>query len=191
MLTIPNLISFARILLVPLFVWLAVGRDDATSAGLLLGFIGATDWIDGYLARRLGQVSNLGKMLDPLADRFAVAAAVIVGWITGTLPWVVAALLVVRESVVGLGALALAIRFRAQIPVRRMGKIATFGLYFAIPSFYVYEGTGSGFWGAAGWILVVPSLLLYYVVATQYMSDMWRASRAVSSGPEADPGVAR
>lgn len=191
MVTIPNLISFARILLVPFFVWLAVGRDDHTAAALLLGFIGATDWVDGYLARRLRQVSSVGKMLDPIADRLAVAAAVIVGWITGALPWVVAALLVVRETVVGLGALALAIRSRTQIPVRPMGKVATFGLYFAIPSFYMYEGTRAAFWGTAGWILVVPSLILYYVVAVQYLGDMRRASRPVSSGPEADPGVAR
>jgi len=190
MLTVPNLISFTRILLVPLFVWLAMGRDDHTAAGLLLGFIGATDWVDGYLARRLGQVSRLGKALDPLADRFAVAAAVIVGWITGALPWVVAALLVARESVVAVGALVLAIRARRQVAVRRMGKVATFGLYFAIPSFYVFAGTGSTVWQAVAWVLVVPSLILYYVVALRYMGDMWRSARPVSSGSEADPGVA-
>ena len=70
--TIPNGISFGRLLLVPWFVWLVFVPEDYTAAGLLLGFIGGTDWIDGYLARRLNQVSKVGEFLDPLADRLAV-----------------------------------------------------------------------------------------------------------------------
>jgi len=186
-LTIPNLISFLRMLLVPLFVWLAVARDDYAAAALLLGLIGGTDWIDGYLARRLRQVSEIGKMLDPLADRLAVAAAVVVGWVTGVLPWPVAALLVGREALVTLGALVLAAGGR-RIAVRRMGKVATFGLYFAIPSFYMYAGTEIAFWNGAAWVLVVPSLILYYIVAGHYLGDMWRALRPVSSPAEADSG---
>lgn len=185
--TIPNLVSFLRILLVPLFVWLAVARDDFTAAALLLGLIGGTDWIDGYLARRLRQVSEIGKVLDPLADRLAVAAAVVVGWVTGVLPWPVAALLVGRESVVALGALALAGR-GMRIEVRRMGKVATFGLYFAIPFFYMYAGTGVAFWNWGAWVMVVPSLILYYIVAGRYLGDMWLALRPVSSPAEADSG---
>ena len=85
--TVPNLVSLVRILMIPAFLWLLFGRDDPAAAGWLLGGIGATDWVDGYLARRLDQVSEIGKVLDPLADRGAVAAAVIGGWIAGALPW--------------------------------------------------------------------------------------------------------
>ena len=187
-LTVPNLISFARILLVPLFVWLVVAREDFTAAALLLGLIGATDWVDGYLARRLRQVSELGKALDPIADRLAVAAAVIVGWATGALPWVVAALLVVRESIVAIGALVLALRTGRRVAVRQMGKVATFGLYFAIPSFYLAEGTGAAFWEASAWVLVVPSLILYVLVAGRYLDDIRHALRPVSSAADIDPG---
>jgi cardiolipin synthase len=186
--TIPNLISFARILLVPLFVWLVIARDGFSEAAILLGFIGATDWIDGYLARRLGQVSEVGKALDPIADRLAVAAAVIVGWVTGALPWSVAALLVVRESVVGIGALVLAARTGRRLVVRRTGKIATFGLYFALPSFFLAEGTGATVWSVVAWVIVVPSLLLYYVVAARYLADMRAALRPVSSDTRPDTG---
>jgi cardiolipin synthase len=96
-LTIPNLISAVRVGLVPLFLWLLFGADAPTAAGLMLGVIGGTDWIDGYLARRLQQVSELGKILDPIADRLAITAAVIGGWVAGVLPWPVALALVLRE----------------------------------------------------------------------------------------------
>jgi len=188
--TIPNLVSFTRVLLVPLFVWLVVARDDYTTGGILLGFIGATDWIDGYLARRLQQVSEVGKALDPLADRLAVAAAVIVGWATGVLPWPLAMLLVARESVVALGALILVMRTGERLAVRYLGKLATFGLYFAVPSFYVAEGTGASAWTVIAWVLVVPSIVLYYVVAGRYLLDIAAALRPVSSGAEAEPGDA-
>jgi cardiolipin synthase len=173
--TLPNAVSFVRVLLVPVFVWLVLGRDEYTGASLLLGFIGATDWVDGYLARRLDQVSAVGKVLDPLADRLAVAAAVIVGWISGALPWLIAALLIAREAVVAIGALLVAIAGRGRLDVRRLGKVATFGLYFAIPAFYMYAGTGADPWAWFAWIVVIPSLVLYYVVAVQYAGDARRA----------------
>jgi cardiolipin synthase len=185
--TIPNVVSIVRIGLVPVLVWLLVGKDDPTSAALLLGGIGATDWIDGYLARRLDQVSELGKFLDPLADRLAVAAAVIAGWVSGALPWPVALAIVVREAVVGIGALVLATRARAKLAVRQMGKNATFALYFAIPAFFLHAGTGAAFWEWAGWGLAVPGLILYYAVAVAYFGDMRRLMSprggAVSSPP--------
>ena len=86
MLTIPNLISLVRLALVPVFLWLVFAKNNVVGAGWLLGLIGSTDWIDGYLARRLGQVSKVGEFLDPLADRLAVAAAVVAGLMEGILP---------------------------------------------------------------------------------------------------------
>ena len=101
--TIPNAVSFVRLLLIPVFVWLVLIEQTAW-AGVLLGFIGATDWIDGYLARRLDQVSEVGKMLDPIADRLAVAVAVVLGLIVGVLPPWFAWAIIVREVVIGIGA---------------------------------------------------------------------------------------
>jgi cardiolipin synthase len=182
--TIPNLISLVRVALVPLFLWLVLGADRPAEAGWLLGGIGATDWVDGYLARRLGQVSELGKILDPLADRLAIAAAVIGGWISGVLPWPIALLLVIRETAVAGGAAYLALRTRVRLDVRQAGKAATLGLYTAIGSFYVYAGIDHPFFWWAAWVLVIPGLILYYAVAAQYVADARRATReppAVSS----------
>jgi len=172
-LTIPNLVSLIRLLMIPVFLWLLIGRDNAAGAGWLLLAIGGTDWVDGYLARRLDQVSEFGKLLDPVADRLAVATAVIAGWATGVLPEWFAALLVIREALIGLGALALAIKAKTKLDVRKLGKLATFLLYGAIPAFYVSAG---GFlpslFEPAAWIAGVVGLILYYWVGGQYVLDV-------------------
>jgi len=188
-LTIPNAVSALRIALVPVFLWLVFARDDPSTAAFLIGGIGATDWVDGYLARRLGQVSELGKILDPVADRLAVVAAVVAGWISGALPWPIALAIMVRESVVAIGALTLAIRTRTNIAVRDVGKLATLLLYMAIPSFFLYAGTTDAVWRWLGWALAIPGLILYYGAAALYMGDMRRALVAAPVSLEhADPG---
>ncbi|MFH1330338.1 MAG: CDP-alcohol phosphatidyltransferase family protein [Actinomycetota bacterium] len=180
-LTIPNLVSAVRLALVPVFLWLLFGADDPLAAGLLLGGIGATDWVDGYLARRLNQVSELGKLLDPIADRFAITAAVIGGWVAGVLPWPVAAALAGRESIIAVGAVVAAWRWQARVEVRYLGKVATFGLYSAIGSFYVYAGFDHPFFLWWAWAVVIPSLVLYYVVGAQYIADVTAARRRALS----------
>lgn len=192
-LTIPNLISAIRISLVPVFLWLLLGREDYVAAGLLIGGVGATDWVDGYLARRLGQVSELGKMLDPVADRLAVAAAVIGGWISGTVPAWFAAALLVREVLVGTGTLLLAVRTGKKIAVRTLGKRATFAIYFAIPSFIVYAGGASEFFHWFAYVVGIPGLILYWVVAFYYLADIRRArndSAGALSSQRRQPGEA-
>jgi cardiolipin synthase len=172
--TIPNLISFIRLLLVPVFLWLLFEKDDPAAAGWLLGFIGGTDWIDGYLARRLGQVSVVGEFLDPLADRFAVAAAVIGGLIAGVLPTVFAIPLIVREAAMGVGALIVGVKAGAKLQVRWLGKLATLMLYYAISAFFVGEGTPFDPLVWSAWIVGIPGLVIYYVVAVQYFGDARR-----------------
>lgn len=192
-LNVPNTISFVRIALVPVFLWLLFGRDDPASAGLLIGFVGGTDWVDGYLARRLDQVSELGKVLDPVADRLAVAAAVIGGWIAGVLPPWFAIAIIAREVLVGIGAGVLAARAGARLDVRWLGKVATFALYFSIPSFFVYEGGWSEFFMWFAWGVGIPGLALYWYVALQYIGDMrvaLRRDRIGVSSLGTDPGEA-
>lgn len=183
MLTIPNLISTVRLGLIPVFLWLLFGKDNPFAAGWLLGLIGSTDWIDGYLARRLDQVSEVGKFLDPLADRLAVAAAVIGGLISGDLPGWFAWPLIVREALVAVGAVVVALKGHTKLDVRDIGKLATLLLYVAVSWFFV----GSEWsWGIAlGWLAGVPGLILYYVVAVQYAGDAITAirTRQPSGGP--------
>lgn len=180
MLTIPNLVSLIRLALVPVFLWVLIGRDNPAGAGWLLGLIGATDWIDGYLARKLDQVSNVGEFLDPLADRIAVAAAVVAGLIEGVLPSWFAWAIIVREVLIGGGALVVGLKAGAKLQVRRLGKLATMLLYIAVAAFYV--GRGSDFdpliW--TGYSLGLPGLVAYYVVGWQYMRD----ARSVIAGGE-------
>ncbi len=182
-LTIPNAISFARLLLVPVFLWLLLGLDNAAGAGWLLGFIGATDWVDGYLARRLDQVSELGKFLDPLADRLAVASALVGGLISGDLPAWFAIALIVREGLIAVGALVLGVKAGSKLEVRRLGKLATLLLYAAIAWFFV--GRGSDFdplvWAA--YLVGVPGLVLYYVVGFQYFDDARKIIAAEGGEP--------
>lgn len=182
--TIPNMVSVARLLLVPVFVWLIV-VDRLAAAGLLLGVIGATDWIDGYLARRLGQVSELGKILDPVADRLAVATAVIGGLIVGVLPAWFAWALIVREAVVAVGAVVLATRLRGKLEVRYIGKLSTLLLYFAITGWYIGVGASIPVMEIGAVVVGVPGLVLYWVAAWQYLGDARALTAAGRSGPAA------
>ncbi len=169
-LTLPNLISVIRLGLIPI-LWWWMATDHVAAAGWLLGVIGATDWIDGYLARRLNQVSEVGKFLDPLADRIAVAVAVIGGLVFDILPAWFAWAIILREGVIGLGALVIVARARAKLDVRWLGKLATALLYFSIASFFVGKGTPSDPLIWLAWTAGIPGLILYYVVGVQYLQD--------------------
>lgn len=179
-LTIPNLVSFARLLLVPVFLWLVVVEEYGW-AGILLGVIGATDWIDGYLARRLQQVSEIGKLLDPIADRLAVFLAVVAGLITGVLPGWFAWALIAREVAIGLGAVWGWTKGVRRLDVRWLGKTATLLLYFSITWFYLAAGFDLDWGTVVAYGFGLPGLVLYYAVAFQYVADLRAAVAA--AGP--------
>lgn len=189
-LNLPNLVSAVRIALVPYFLWLVIGPEEFVWAGILLGVIGGTDWIDGQLARRLGQVTELGKFLDPLADRLAIVAALIGGLIAGVLPPWFAIALMVREGVIAVGAALVAARAKAKLDVRWLGKAATLSLYFSIAGFYVAAGSEAGIWDVFAWGFGIPGLAMYYVVGAQYIGDARRivTEARVSSAPTTDQG---
>ncbi len=171
-LNLPNLISLSRLALVAVFVWLVFGADEIGWAGVLLGIIGGTDWVDGYLARRLDQVTELGKFLDPLADRLAVAVSVVAGLVVGVLPPWFAWALIAREVLIGVGALYGWSRGVTRLDVRRLGKLATLLLYFSITGFYLGRGFQVPFLVVAAYVVGVPGLVAYYAVGVQYLADM-------------------
>jgi cardiolipin synthase len=171
---VPNTISLIRLALIPVFLWLVV-VESYGPAGLLLGVIGATDWIDGYLARKLDQVTELGKFLDPLADRIAIAIAVVAGLIVGVLPQWFAWALIIREVVIGFGAAYGWKNGVTRLDVRYIGKVATVLLYFSVALFYAGEGFDLQIFTAAAIATGVPGLVLYYWVAFQYLGDMQKA----------------
>jgi cardiolipin synthase len=175
-LTVPNLISAVRIAMIPVF-WALIVDEDTTAWGIVLfGVVVATDWVDGTIARRTGQVSELGKVLDPVADRAAIAAGLIALVVRGAFPAWAAALILVRDVVV-LAAGAVMAAKGLRIEVRWIGKVATFGLMIAIPA----VSWGSlGFWPAAaalavGWPIYVLGIVEYYVAAGAYAVDLRRA----------------
>ena len=146
-LTLPNGVTLVRLLCIPLFVWLLFGAHRQTAAAVLLAVLGATDWVDGFLARRLHQVSTLGKVLDPAADRILVATAVIAIMVYGAVPLWFGIATLAREVLVAGTVLALAALGARRIDVLWVGKAGTFGLMFAYPAFLLGDGTAG--WQAA------------------------------------------
>jgi cardiolipin synthase len=186
-LTLPNLITLARLACLPLFLWLLFGKEDRAAAAALLAVLGITDWVDGYLARHLGQVSELGKILDPVADRllFIVGAGGIL--IDGSVPTWFAVIVLVRETLVGGATLVLAALGARRIEVTWFGKAGTFGLMIAFPLFLASHSDLS--WadtaGVLAWIAGIPGLALSLYAAVLYVPIARRAlreGRAVPSG---------
>ncbi len=174
--TIPNAVSFARLLAIPYFWYVLLGQNRIGLAALLIFLIGATDWLDGFLARRLSQESELGAFLDPLADRLMIGSALIAGLIAGVLPPVIGWPLIAREVLVALGAVLVASRGGKRLEVRYLGKLATFIIYGAIPSFYLSAaGIAPLFFTPAAWISGSIGLFLYWWVALVYLADARRA----------------
>jgi cardiolipin synthase (CMP-forming) len=178
-LTVPNIISLGRIALIPVFCALIVDEDTTAWGILVFGLVVATDWVDGTIARRTGQVTELGKILDPVADRVAIAAGLIALVVAGAFPWWAAATILVRDGLV-LGAGALVAAKGLRIDVRWIGKVATFTLMVAIPS--IAWGT-LGLWPAAaalsiGWLAFGVGIVEYYAAAGVYAVDLRAALAA-------------
>lgn len=180
MLTIPNLFTVLRLAGVPLFVYLALGPRADGWAVAVLAIGGTSDWVDGFLARRLGQVSRLGELLDPLADRLYIGATVIVLTVREVVPlWFTLALLV-REAVLGVGLLVLRRYGYGPPAVHYVGKTATFVLLVALPTLLLAAAVpGAHGWAhPAGWALAWWGLALYWVAAVLYASQVVGVVRA-------------
>src|ERR1700693_1487502 len=133
--TWPNLVTAIRLALIPVFLWLLFSTNHRAIAAWLLAFLGATDWIDGWLARQLHQTSTVGKILDPSADRILVMAGLIGVAAAAGVPWGVAGITVVREGLVARLTVVLAALGAARIDVLWWGKVSTFALMTTFPLF--------------------------------------------------------
>jgi cardiolipin synthase len=177
-LTIPNGLSAARLAGVPVFLWLVLGLRTATgdywAVGLLI-IAGATDWLDGKIARALNQGSRLGQVLDPAADRLYIAATLVALAVRAIIPWWLVAILAVRELVVG-GALAVLKRRVgfSTLQVSLVGKAATLCLLYAFPLLFLGDHPG---WGGTlarvlGWAFAVWGTVLYWWAAMLYLTQV-------------------
>lgn len=169
-LTIPNVISIVRLTCLPIFVWLLFGREDRAAAAWLLAALGTTDWIDGYIARRWNQVSELGKILDPVADRLLFFVGVGSILVDGSVPVWFAVAVLVREAVVGVTTVVIALLGAKRIDVTWFGKAGTFGLMMAFPLFLASHSTLS--WhetaGWLAWVTGIPGITFSYIAWAMY-----------------------
>ena len=175
-LTVPNALSVLRLLLIPLFLWLILVEQADMAAVVVLAVSGITDWADGLIARTTGQITRLGRLLDPLVDRVTIAATLVGLALRDLIPWWLVGLLVAREVLLLLLVPQLRRHGLLALPVHYLGKAATFALYWGFP--FVLVGAGSATWeqvlGALGWAFVIWGTALYWSAALLYVDQMRR-----------------
>jgi cardiolipin synthase (CMP-forming) len=186
--TLPNVISLVRLGCAPVFVWLLVD-DRLIPAAALLAVLGASDWVDGWIARRFDQGSELGKVLDPVADRVLLLTGAIALLVQGSAPVVVAVLVLAREVVISVAVLALAAAGARRIDVQWVGKAGTLALMFAFPLYLwadAIHGVAHDLVLVAAWFMAISGLLFSYYAALTYVP---LARAALRDGRAATPTV--
>jgi len=171
-LTVPNAISLARLLMVPVFAWLVAQGHDAWALAVLL-LSGASDWLDGVLARRMHQVTRLGQMLDPAADRlFILVTLVGLAW-RGVVPLWLVAVLVVRDVVLAAMLFALARSGYPPLRVHLAGKAGTFAIMYAFPLLLLSEWPApvGVVAGVLGWACALWGVALYWFAGVLYLTQ--------------------
>ncbi|WP_255575485.1 MULTISPECIES: CDP-alcohol phosphatidyltransferase family protein [Cryobacterium] len=186
--TLPNLLSMLRLALVPVFLVLLVRGEDAWAL-LVLAVASLTDFLDGYLARRFRQITRLGQLLDPAADRLYIFAALVgLAW-RDLVPWWIVLVIVGRDVfLLGLGVILANFGF-GPLPVHQLGKVATFCLFYALPMIMLGEAFPAVSWWSlpVGWAFGIWGAFLYwwagiiYAVETARVIRIPRAIRPIPS----------
>ncbi len=187
--TVPNAVTLVRLLCLPVFLYVLFGLENRAAAAWLLGGLGATDWVDGYLARRLGQESEFGKIFDPTVDRLLFIVAITAIVIDGSIPVWFAVAVVLREVLVGsMMAIATFVYHMPRIDVTWWGKTATFLLMFAVPGFLMGNSDmpGAAWFEVGAWILGIPGLILSWWTGFAYIPQVVRAVRSSDRVPATD-----
>lgn len=173
--TIPNILSFIRLLLVPVFLVLILRGDDGLAL-LVLVVSSVTDYLDGVLARVLGQVSRLGQLLDPAADRLFIFSALIGLAVRGVIPWWLLAVIASRDVMLLVLGIILANHGYGPLPVHHLGKVATFCLFYALPILMIGQAFPAAAWSTAplGWAFVLWGAFLYWWAGVIYLVETAR-----------------
>jgi cardiolipin synthase len=170
MLTIPNALTFARFLGIPLFIYLALDLKADGWAILVLAIGGATDYFDGKLARALGQESKFGEIADPTIDRLYIAATLVVLYLRDAVPVWLIAVLVLRDVFMAIVAAVLTLKGFAPLKVTYLGKAATFNLLYAFP--FLLLALNESWYGTLafifGWAFAIWGVCLYLGTAVGY-----------------------
>jgi cardiolipin synthase len=171
--SIPNMLSILRLLLVPVFLWLLIA-DEFLVAFLVLMFASFTDWLDGFIARKFNQITSLGKVLDPSADRLFILATLIGLTVNEIIPAWLAIVIVARDVLLLIGYPISASHGYGPLPVHFLGKAATFALLYALPLLLLADVWPSAeavilplAWGFAYW-----GIGLYWVAGFVYLAQL-------------------
>jgi cardiolipin synthase (CMP-forming) len=162
--TVPNALSIARLLGVPLFLWLLLGPQADIAALVVLALSGISDYLDGKIARALGQTSRLGVLLDPAADRLYILATLAAFAVRDIVPWWLAVVLVGRDVVLGLCLPVLRRHGYGPLQVHYLGKAATFCLLYAFPFLLLAQivgGTAAQVIQPIAWAFTIWGTALY------------------------------
>lgn len=197
LLTAPNLITLVRLLCIPLFVWLLFGTENYVAAAILLAALGATDWVDGYVARRFGQVSDFGKMFDPTVDRLLMIVGII-GIMIADLDiayfQIFAWIVVIREVVLSIFVTGTVLLGAKRMDVTWIGKCGTFAMMTAFPAFLAsadpsLSDTVSTILLVIAWCAAIPGLVCSMIAFVGYFPAgviALREGRALRARQSAD-----
>ncbi|CAM2857598.1 CDP-alcohol phosphatidyltransferase family protein [Mycobacterium intermedium] len=173
-LTVPNVLSIARLVLIPVFIYLMLAEHATGWAVAILMFSGVSDWADGKIARLLDQSSKLGTLLDPAVDRLYMVTVPIVFGLSGIAPWWFIIALLARDGLLALTLPLLWTRGLTALPVTYIGKAATFALMAGFP--LVLLGQGDALWsrivGWFGWAFLIWGLYMYLWAFVLYLVQM-------------------
>ena len=185
--TVPNALSVLRLLGVPLFLWLLLGPHADVWALVILALSGFTDWLDGVLARRLNQTSQIGAMLDPLADRLYILATLVGLVLRHVIPWWLAVVLVGRDVVLGIALIFLRRVGYGPPAVHYLGKAATFCLLYAFPLLLLglYSGPVAEAAKALAWAFTIWGTALYLWAGAVYLRQVTQLLHAADARPAA------
>lgn len=176
--TIPNLLSFLRLLLVPVFLLLIVQAEDALAL-LVLVVSSVTDFLDGLIARRLNQVTRLGQLLDPAADRLFIFTALIGLAVRDVIPWWLVIVIAGRDVMLAVIGIVLSNFGYGPLPVHHLGKVATFCLFYALPILMIGQAFPEISWFTVpiGWAFALWGAYLYWWAGALYLAETWRVTR--------------
>jgi CDP-diacylglycerol--glycerol-3-phosphate 3-phosphatidyltransferase len=178
--TIPNILSVLRLLGVPVFLWLLLGPQADVAALLVLAFAGISDYLDGKIARALGQTSKLGVVLDPAADRLYILATLVAFVLRDVIPWWLAAIIVGRDLLLAPGVALLRRHGYAPLNVSYLGKSATFCLLYAFPLLLVgaHDWAVSAVARPLAWAFVWWGTVFYLISGGLYAAQVVQVIRA-------------
>ena len=187
--TVPNILSFLRLALVPVFLVAILEGQDRLALGVLV-VSSVTDFLDGLIARRFGQITRLGQLLDPAADRLFIFAALIGLASRGIVPWWFAGIIIGRDVMLLALGIVLANYGYGPLPVHSLGKVATFCLFYALPILMIGHAFPDAAWvtNPLGWAFALWGAYLYWWAGVVYLLETFRVVRIPweNSGTQSD-----